>query len=227
MGQDKKATVDQEEAASQEETVIEETTEESTDQVETKGQEENADEITVSADDISDAEETPVEEEKANDPQSLLEAKNKKLEQKIADADDKYKRSAAEFENFKRRSRQELQTKLKFAQQPLANTILPCLDTLDRALTHASEHTTDANEFSDFIKGVEMVRQQFVEALGKNEIAPIDALGKAFDPNLHEAIGMVDSDEVEPEHIAVVLQAGYTLHDRVIRPAMVQVANKK
>jgi molecular chaperone GrpE len=72
-----------------------------------------------------------------------------------------------------------------------------------------------------------MAKQLFYEALAKNNIERIVPKGELFDPNKHEAMGVIDTDEIEPDHIAEVFQAGYILHERVIRPAMVQVVKKK
>lgn len=148
-----------------------------------------------------------------------------KLGKKYQELHERYLRLQAELENFKRRSKTEMQAMLRYAQQPLALSFMTGLDNLERAMQHAYE-TIDNQEEDSFLKGIEMVHNQFLEALSKNQITRIEAKGELFDPSKHEAMGMIETDEVEPNHIIAVFQAGYMLHDRVIRPAMVQVAKK-
>lgn len=134
-------------------------------------------------------------------------------------------RQVAELENFKRRKTSEFQDRLKYAATPLAMELITGLDNLERALEQAKKETGN-EQLSSFISGIEMVQKQFFDALKKNNIERQFPLGEKFDPNLHEAVGMVPSDEVEPDHVATVFQPGYVYFDRVIRPAMVQVAQK-
>ena len=153
------------------------------------------------------------------DPLALAEAK-------AAELGDRLLRQGAEFENIKKRMQAEVDSRLKFASINLLKELLPGLDNLERALDHAKEHTEENEALKNFADGVEMVKGQFFEALKAHSVERYAPLGETFDPNIHEAVGMVDSDEYEPDQIAVVLQAGYKVHDRVIRPAMVQVAKK-
>lgn len=147
-----------------------------------------------------------------------------RLEKELAESNDKYVRLVAEFENFKRRNTQEMQSRFKFANQGLVTSILSGLDSLERAIEQAQEEENES--LREFVTGIEMAKQQFYEAFAKNNIERIVPAGELFDPNKHEAMGVIETDEVEPDHIAMVFQAGYLLHDRVIRPAMVQVAKK-
>ncbi len=165
-------------------------------------------------------ENTPEEVKEPETIEDLKEAFQKELSEK----EDKYMRLAAEFENFKKRSLQEIQSRVKFASQSLALNVISGLDSLERALSHAKEEENE--QLKEFITGIEMVQQQFLDALNKNNIERIDPQGERFDPNIHEAMGVIETDAVEPDHIASVFQPGYILHDRVIRPAMVQVAKK-
>lgn len=142
---------------------------------------------------------------------------------KLEEAQDKYKRLLAEFENYKKRSRTETQNLLKFSQQPLALSILPNLDNMERALHHAEENDTE----NEFVKGVKMVYQGLLEALEEHDITCIEAKNQPFDPTKHEAIGIVETEETETDHIVNVFQSGFMLHDRVIRPSKVQVAKQK
>ncbi len=160
-----------------------------------------------------------VEEEETSDQ---LEARYKK---ELAEKNDKYIRLVAEFENFKKRTNQEMQTRFKFANQSLALNIITGLDNLERALIQAKDEENEQEK--EFIRGIEMVQQQLFDALKQNNIERVFPKGEQFDPNKHEAMGIIETEDVEPDHIAEVFQAGYILHDRVIRPAMVQVAKKK
>jgi len=145
------------------------------------------------------------------------------LEEKFAELEDKLIRQAAEFENFKKRNLSEAQTRLKYANIGLLKDFLPGLDNLERAIEHATSQEHDSDALAKFVEGVEMVKNQFYEALKKNHVERFFPLGETFDPNLHEAVGMIESEQYQNDQVAVVMQAGYKQHDRVLRPAMVQV----
>lgn len=150
-------------------------------------------------------EETPQEK-------SELELANERAE----DFENKYLRVVAEMQNIQRRSSEERQTLQKYRSQDLAKAILPSLDNLERAL--AVEGLTD-----DVKKGLEMVQESLVQALKDEGIQEVVADG-AFDPNFHMAIQTMPADDEHPaDTIAQVFQKGYTLHERVLRPAMVVV----
>lgn len=172
-----------------------------------------------------DDEETDKQSAESDEPLTpeQIEEKYKTM---LAEKEDRYIRLVAEFENFKKRSTQEMQTRFKYANQQLALNIITGLDNLERALVQAGEEE-DNSQLQEFVKGIEMVQQQFYDALKQNKIERVYPKGELFDPNNHEAMGVIETDEIEPDHIAEVFQAGYVLHDRVIRPAMVQVAKKK
>lgn len=152
------------------------------------------------------------------------ENKEEKLQKELDAQKEQYLRLLAEFENFKKRSTAESQTRLKYANQSLVSELINGMDNLERAVKHAD--VEDASAFGEFIKGVEMVQQQLFDGLTKFNIIRIYPKGEKFDPNQHEAVGVVESESVEPDHVAEVFQAGYLIHDRVIRPAMVQVVKK-
>ncbi len=165
-------------------------------------------------------------ESDTTDEPETMEQLEERHKAELAEKEDKYIRLVAEFENFKKRTAQEMQNRFKFANQQLALNIITGLDNLERALVQASEKK-DNSQLQEFVQGIEMVQQQLYEALKQNNIERVYPKGELFDPNNHEAMGVIQTDEVEPDHIAEVFQAGYILHDRVIRPAMVQVAKKK
>lgn len=143
------------------------------------------------------------------------------LKGKIKENEDKYLRLVAEFENFKRRSSQETQKRFKFASQGLALNIIEGIDSLELAVQHAKDD--ESEQMQEFVSGIEMVKQQLFDALKKSNIERIYPLDEAFDPNKHEALGVVASEKIKPGNIAAVFKAGYVYHERVIRPAAVQV----
>lgn len=136
---------------------------------------------------------------------------------------DRYLRLAAEFENYKRRTTQELIARSRYASEAAARSLLPVLDTLQRAVEHAPED--DAGE-DGFATGVRMAVRDFESTLEALGVTPIYSLGEAFDPSFHEAIGSEEAD-VEVETVIQELQRGWMLHDRVLRPAMVRVGHPR
>jgi molecular chaperone GrpE len=131
---------------------------------------------------------------------------------------DRAARIQAEFENFRKRSDKQQQEFKEYALAGAMTTLLPILDSLDRALS------TKAASLEDFHAGIELIDKQFHDALAKLGVQPVSAQGEPFDPNLHQAIQMVDTEEVEDNHVLDELQRGYKLKDRLLRPAMVRVA---
>jgi len=127
-------------------------------------------------------------------------------------------RLQAEFENARKRAAREQQEYKDFALADALKNLLPIVDSFDRALQ------TKVQKAEDFRAGVELIRKQFHDALEKLGLRPIPAKGEPFDPRLHEAIEMVDTDAVKDHHIVDELQRGYKLKDRLLRPAMVRVA---
>jgi len=127
-------------------------------------------------------------------------------------------RLQAEFENARKRAAREQQEYKDFALADALKNLLPIVDSFDRALQ------TKVQKPEDFRAGVELIRKQFHDALEKLGLRPIPAKGEPFDPRLHEAIEMVDTDAVKDHHIVDELQRGYKLKDRLLRPAMVRVA---
>jgi len=155
--------------------------------------------------------EAPVEDE-STDPVAELEAK---LEQ----SEEKYLRLYAEFENYKKRTRQELDTERTYRAQSVLRDILPAIDNIERALAQQGE----SDEFKSLHKGVEMVYESLLHSLKENGLEVIEALDQPFDPNLHQAV-MQESDERKDSGIVLEeLQKGYKLKERVLRPSMVKV----
>jgi molecular chaperone GrpE len=131
---------------------------------------------------------------------------------------DRAARIQAEFENFRKRSVRQQEEFREYAVADAIKSLLPILDSLDRAVK------IKAVSLEDFRSGIELIDKQFHDALAKLGVEPLEAEGQAFDPNFHQAVQMVDSDEVEDNHVIDELQRGYKLKDRLLRPAMVRVA---
>jgi len=133
---------------------------------------------------------------------------------------DKYLRTVAEFENFRRRSLQEKSSWIKNATERLVLEICNVLDNFERAL-HPDLNDAESDSFK---KGVELIYQQLEDVLKKEGVKKIEALGKDFDPNFHEALAHIPS-ELEENTVAAIIQNGYLMNDKVIRPARVAVSN--
>ena len=131
---------------------------------------------------------------------------------------DRAARLQAEFENFRKRNARAQQEYRDYALVDAIKTLLPILDSLDNALK------TNAASLEDFHSGIELIDKQFHDALAKLGVQPVPTEGELFDPNLHQAIQMVDTDKAEDNHVLDELQRGYKLKDRLLRPAMVRVA---
>jgi molecular chaperone GrpE len=148
-----------------------------------------------------------------------LEAKIAELEAAAAEAKDRHLRLAADFDNFKRRSRQEHLETIQFASAELISRLLPGLDDLHKALEHTPEGTDEA-----WVKGLELSVRKLEDALRAHGLEAIEAVGKQFDPSVHEAIGHEESSDHPEDTVIQVLRPGYRIRDRVVRPALVKVA---
>lgn len=150
----------------------------------------------------------------ASAPQSELD----RLKAENAAYLDRLARLQADFDNFRKRNAREMEEFRAYAMEGVLKQLLPILDSLDRALK------TENADAQTFRSGVELIDRQFHDVLAKLGVEPIEAQGKPFDPNLHQAIQMVDSEEVPDNHVLDELQRGYKLRDRLLRPAMVRVS---
>lgn len=142
------------------------------------------------------------------------------LELKAAEHHDAWLRAKAEGENIRRRAQEDISKAHKFAVERFAGELLAVKDSLEAALA-VPEQTVDS-----FKSGVELTLKQLVAAFEKNALNEVSPAGEKFDPHKHQAIGMVDSEQ-EPNTVVTVLQKGYTIADRVLRPALVMVAKGK
>lgn len=134
---------------------------------------------------------------------------------------DGWQRARAEFANYKKRVERERTEVFQRASLDTLKTLLPVIDDFDRAFENVPEEISD----NPWIGGVSMIQRKFETVLDKYEIETINPSGELFDPNLHEAVGTDDSDDVESGHVTVTLQKGYKSGDQILRPALVRVAN--
>ena len=170
----------------------------------------------IAADSPTDSDELEADEEEV----SAIE--NEALLQ-VATLKEELLRQHAEMDNFRKRMAREQADRLKYNHMELIRELLPAIDSLERALNH-SQQQEDAS--GSIIEGIEMVNRMMQESLNKFGVSRIEPQGEPFDPNCHQAVGMVLTDEVPENHVLDVFQVGYYLHDRVVRPAMVRVAEK-
>ncbi|MCJ1908763.1 nucleotide exchange factor GrpE [Planococcus ruber] len=141
------------------------------------------------------------------------------LKEELEAEQNKYLRLLADYDNFKRRSQKERQDAEKFRSQSLLADLLPVMDNFDRALSVE----TKSEESASLLKGVEMVQKSLLEAVKREGLEEIKALGEPFDPNFHQAVMQEKDETAEPGVVLMELQKGYTLKGRVLRPAMVKV----
>lgn len=192
-----------------EETVVDETTEETAEETVT---EETAEET---------AEEVETEEGKEqSEKKKLFGKKNKKdpKDEKIEELTDRVKRQLAEFENFRNRSEKEKSAMYEMGAKAVVEKILPVIDNFERGLAHAPEG--EENAFAD---GMKMVYKQMCSELEAIGVKPIEAVGQPFDPNIHNAVMQVASEEYESGTVAQELQKGYMYRDSLVRASMVAV----
>ena len=148
------------------------------------------------------------------------------VETEIADMKDQLLRALAEAENVRRRAAQDKEDALKYGVSSFARDILSVSDNLRRALDHV-DHSNLFDDMKAFVEGVELTESEILKIFDKHGIIKVDPLGEKFDSNLHQAMFEQESDEHAPGIITQVMQPGYTLHGRLLRPAMVGVAKKK
>ncbi len=153
-------------------------------------------------------------------PEEILAAQREELEQ----AQDRLVRLQAEFENFRRRSLKERQESLQYGHQNLVKDLLATVDNLERAIAHSAED--ESASMASVLQGVELVQSDLLGALGKHGVRVVEPIKESFDPAFHEAMGQVPDASVEPNSVVQVLQKGYLINDRMLRPARVLVARE-
>jgi molecular chaperone GrpE len=150
-----------------------------------------------------------------------LEAALAKAEQEKKENWDKYLRAVADLENYRKRGKRDLDDAKADTKTRVLKEMLPVVDNLERAVEHADKQGDAAAAMVD---GIRLVLRQFQTAFERVDVTPVDAAGQPFDPNLHEAISQIETSDAPPGTVVQVLQRGYRLGDRLLRPALVVVA---
>ncbi|MBB1200584.1 nucleotide exchange factor GrpE [Enterobacteriaceae bacterium 89] len=158
----------------------------------------------------------PRDEKIANLEAQLVEAQNRER--------DGVMRVKAEMENLRRRTEQDVEKAHKFALEKFVNDLLPVIDSLDRALEVADKANPD---MAPMVEGIELTLKSMLDVVRKYGVEVVGDINVPMDPNVHQAIAMVESEEVAPGNVLMVMQKGYTLNGRTIRAAMVSVAKAK
>jgi molecular chaperone GrpE len=141
---------------------------------------------------------------------------------RLREAEDRYVRLYAEFENYKKRTARENEDYRRYANEGVLKDMLPVLDNFERAVSHAKE--AGGKDAGGLLEGVELIRKQFLDVLGKLGVSPIEAMGKPFDPQVHQAVSQREAADAAPGTVVDELQRGFYFRERVLRPAMVVVA---
>lgn len=165
----------------------------------------------------AEATETP-EEDNAPEAENTEEKSEEKTEEKADDGNEKYVRLMAEFQNYKKRVAKEKNDIREYATEKLVMELLPVLDNFERALAASAE-----DDPAGYAKGMELIFTQMVTELQKSGLAEVEAEGQDFDPTKHNAVMTEENEELESGKVSKVLQKGYALNDKVIRPSMVAV----
>jgi molecular chaperone GrpE len=149
-------------------------------------------------------------------------AKNEDMKEKEESVNyDKYLRAVADLENYKKRSIREKADIIKYGKEEIIKDILPFVDSLDRALDHA-----DSSDVQAFKEGIRLIQEQLLSCLKKHGVEKIDSIGLNFDPNFHEALMQVESEEHEENKVVNEVEKGYLLNGRLLRPSKVCICKK-
>lgn len=196
-------------------------------QVEQETSEVNAEEVkeeTVETEVVEEAEATEEKAEtkeakKADKKKAKADKKNEAMQAKIDELEDRVKRQMAEFENFRKRTDKEKAMMFETGAKSVIEKILPVVDNFERGLATIPED----DENSPFANGMKMIYKQMMDELEKLGVKPIEAVGQEFDPNFHNAVMQMESEEYESGVVAQEMLKGYTYHDTVVRHSMVAV----
>lgn len=171
--------------------------------------------------DASAAGEEPAGQDAESAPEpDERDARIAELESQVEEYRQRLLRAQADFDNYRRRTQREKEETAKYASMDLISRLLPVLDNFERAVV-ASQ---DSGDFKALAKGVDMIHRQLLQLLEQEGLKPMETVGQPFNPEFHEAVMRVESDEHEEGTVVEELQRGYILKDRVIRPAMVKVS---
>jgi molecular chaperone GrpE len=149
----------------------------------------------------------------------------RRLAEELDELEARNLRLLADYENFRKRALRERQEAARYGSQNLVKDLLSVVDNLERAIDHARQ--SEGGDLQSLLQGVELAQREFTAVLAKHHVVEIEAQGKPFNPAVHEAMVQVDSDTAEPNTIVDVLEKGYQLHDRLVRPARVVVARER
>ena len=187
-----------------------------------QGVESNEEETLESKEELEvDSEDSVLEE---SDEQDLQEDDQKNPEEmEIAALKDQLLRSAAEFENLKRRTNKDVENAHKYGNEKLVSDLFPVVDSLEKAI----ETALGVDGADAIAEGVELSLKLFMDTLGRNGVNTVDPLGEPFDPSLHEALAVVPNEHAEPNSVMEVIQKGFTLNDRLVRAAKVVVVKEE
>ncbi len=180
--------------------------------------EENVDTENVETE-AKEEKETAKESKKADKKKAKADKKNEAMQEKIDELEDRVKRQMAEFENFRKRTEKEKTMMFETGAKSVIEKILPVVDNFERGLATIPEEDKE----SAFANGMKMIYKQMLDELDKLGVKPIEAVGQEFDPNFHNAVMQVESEEFESGVVAQELLKGYTYHDTVVRHSMVAV----
>ena len=188
----------------------------------------DAEKMEIISEENPDPQETKAEEmstEEVTDA-ALGEALKKLVdaEEVASRANDDLLRVQAEMQNLRRRSEQDIEKAHKYSQEKFSTELLSVMDNLERALAAAANHEDDT--VKAIYEGVDLTLKSFTDCFNRFHIEAVDPMGEPFDPQLHQAMTIIENAEVEPNTVIEVMQKGYTLHGRVIRPAMVVVSKE-
>ncbi len=191
---------------------------------EVKQEETQADKVSETEAKIQSPEAATAEAEKSE--LDILKEKLAQVEQERDMFKDQLYRKAADYENFRRQKEREIIALTKFAEEGIIKKLLPTLDDLERVIKNADKFLADHPDAKIYVDGVKLVQQKLFKTLEECGVTRIESLGKKFDVNFHEALTQVAKSDVEPETIIEEFEAGYLLHDKVIRHAKVVVAKE-
>ena len=188
----------------------------------------DAEKVEIMTEENLDPQETKAEEMSTEEvTEATLGEALKKLvdaEEVASRANDDLLRVQAEMQNLRRRSEQDIEKAHKYSQEKFSTELLSVMDNLERALAAAANHEDDT--VKAIYEGVDLTLKSFTDCFNRFHIEAVDPMGEPFDPQLHQAMTIIENAEVEPNTVIEVMQKGYTLHGRVIRPAMVVVSKE-
>ena len=186
------------------------------------------DQAEIETEDDSDLQENSAEEKDVEEQAdfTLEEVLEKLAEEKegAVQAREDLLRVQAEMQNLRRRTEQDIEKAHKYGQEKFSTELLTVMDNLERALAAASDYEDET--VKAIYEGVDLTLKSFTDCFNRFHIGSVDPMGEPFDPQLHQAVTILDNSDVEPNTVIEVMQKGYTLHGRVIRPAMVVVSKE-